>query len=70
MYERIVHMTIDGQWLTDFLRTWFWDENRPFEKCQAIVADCMVRANESQIRQVTTDLLEYRKTFQGQNEFE
>lgn len=69
MHETL-HFSIDGEWLTDLLRTWFWDENRPFEKCMTMVGSCMMGADDLMIRNVTTDILEYRKKFVGVNTFQ
>ena len=61
---------IDGEWLTNILRTWFWDENRPYEKCLTLVQSCMGEADINIVKHVTNDILEYRKKFIGANTFE
>lgn len=68
--QETLHFSIDGEWLTDLLHTWFWDENRPFEKCMTMVGSCMMGADDLMIRNVTTDILEYRKKFVGVNTFQ
>ena len=32
---------IDGEFICRLARTWFWDENRPYEKCEELLLDCL-----------------------------
>ena len=62
-----VSFKIDGEWLTDFFRTRFWDEKCGFDKAIQLIKDS-VCANISE--KMCIDLLEGRKKFVGTNEFD
>ena len=32
-----LHWSIDGEFICEMARTWFWDENRPYEKSEELL---------------------------------
>lgn len=32
---------VDGEFVCKLARTWFWDENRPYEKCEELLLSCL-----------------------------
>ena len=60
---------IDGEWLTDLARTWFWDEDRPYEVCEELLGSCIETDDDSLKRGIIYAILEGRKKFTGINEF-
>ena len=67
--KEILHFSVDGEWLTDFVRGWFWNEHKPYNICKDLIGSCMPTANDDQISDVTNLILEGRKKFVGVNEF-
>lgn len=61
---------IDGEWLTDFVRGWFWNENRPYETCKKLIASCVQSEDDYILTTITNEILEGRKKFVGINSFE
>ena len=60
---------IDGEWLTDLARTWFWEEDRPYEVCEELLGSCIETDDDSLKRGIIYAILEGRKKFTGINEF-
>lgn len=65
-----VPFVIDGEWLTDFVRTWFWYENKPYEICKELICSCISGGDDDVKTEITNAILEGRKKFVGQNTFE
>lgn len=69
-----VGFLVDGEWLTDLVRQWFWDENRPYEDCEELLFSCMPSPDTDEMyhtmKQIMIDILEGRKKFVGINDFE
>lgn len=36
---------IDGEWLTNFVRTWFWVENKSYETCEKLLLQSLTNPN-------------------------
>lgn len=36
-----VSLSMSGEWLTDFVRTWYFKEHKPYEKCEELLLSCM-----------------------------
>lgn len=36
-----LHFSVDGEFICNLARTWFWDENRPYEKCEELLLCCL-----------------------------
>ena len=67
--ERL-QFTVDGEWLTDFVRLWFWNEDKPYDTCKELIGSCIYSDDDSIITEITDSILEGRKKFIGINEFE
>lgn len=64
-----LQFSISGEYITGLVRTWFWDEHRPFDKCLELIGSC-VQGPKEIIREITIAILEGRKAFTGINELE
>lgn len=64
-----IYMHVDGSFLTDLVRTWFWDEHRPISTCVDLIRTCCAGYTESEIYAFTTEILEGRKRFDGIDTF-
>ena len=62
---------VDGEWLTDFVRTWFWDENKPYETCENLLLQSLINPEIpiQQTKQIIQEIIEGRKKLVGINEF-
>lgn len=63
---------VDGEFICDIARTWFWDENKPYEKCEELLL-CVLVTDELSLdekKKIAQDILEGRKKLIGINEFE
>lgn len=63
---------IDGEFVCRLARTWFWDENRPYEKCEELLLDCL---NTEEItleekKEIVIEILEGRSKLVGLNTFQ
>lgn len=65
-----INFQVDGEWITELARTWFWDEHRPIKASRDLLADCMGGIDKDMVDTITRDILEGRKKFVGINEFE
>lgn len=69
MSERL-NFSIDGEFLTNVARDWFWNMNKPYKKCEELLFSCMEGGDEEEKRRVCQDIIEGRKKLVGVNEFE
>ena len=69
---RTIGFSVDGEWLTDFVRTWFWDENKPYETCENLLLQSLMNPDIpiETTRIIIQDIIEGRKKLVGINEFE
>ena len=66
-----LNFQIDGEFLTNIARNWFWKENKDYEKSEELLCSCMPKdADVSLKKNIARDIMEYRKKFVGINEFE
>jgi len=70
METEVLHFSVDGEWLTEFARSWFWDEDKPYPVVRELIGSCMVGYSEDEITKTVNDILEGRKKFVGVNTFE
>ena len=68
MAAKALHFSITGEFVTDLARTWFWEENKPFETCQELIG-CCVQGPPEVVQEITIAILEGRKAFTGVNTF-
>lgn len=64
-----MHFSIEGGFITDLVRTWFWEEQKPIQTCIDLIASCVSGASTEEIQQISTAILEGRKKFTGINIF-
>ena len=69
MSERL-NFAIDGEFLTNIARDWFWNMNKSYKKCEELLLSCMAGGSEEEKRHVCQDIIEGRKKLVGINEFE
>jgi hypothetical protein len=64
-----VHFSIDGEFITDLLRTWFWDEDKSYEKCENFIKTCFQGngVSDDDLNVITQQILEGRKKLVGVN---
>lgn len=70
MQTETLHWQIDGEWLTNFVRSWFWDEDKPYETCAELLGECIGTDDKLLKASIIQDIIEGRKKFVGVNEFE
>lgn len=64
-----IGFSITGEFITNLVRTWFWNENRPTEICIELIANCCDNADETTIQKIFQQIVEGRKKFTGTNIF-
>lgn len=65
--EKTLHISISGDFITRIARSWFWDENRPYEKSEALLL-CALNGNglsEDEMKVICRDIIEGRKKLTG-----
>lgn len=69
--ERIA-FKVDGGFITTIARTWFWDENKPYEICEELLFNCLggTESTRDELKWIVQQILEGRKKLVGINEFE
>lgn len=65
-----LHFSMDGEFLTAIARDWFWNMDKPYQKCEELLLSCMVGDDDEQKRHICQDIIEGRKKLIGINEFE
>lgn len=62
---------VDGAFICDLARTWFWDEDKPYEKCEELVLTCLAGndLDERELKVIAQSIIEGRKKLVGINEF-
>lgn len=60
---------VDGEFVCRLARTWFWDENRPYEKCEELLLCCLGtdELTLEEKKQIVVEILEGRKILVGIN---
>ena len=62
---------IEGEFITDLARTWFWNENRPYKDSEELIKSCISSAtSKEEYKNIALDIIEGRKKFVGVNQFE
>ena len=67
-----VSFKIDGEWLTDLVRSWFWDENKEYSVCEELLLNSLVNPDISieERKDTARQIIEGRKKLVGVNSFE
>lgn len=69
--KKSLSFSIDAAFLTDLARQWFWDEDRPYEKCEELLMCCIGSSDKltaDEKRHICQDIIEGRKKLVGVNE--
>ena len=63
---------IQGEFVCHLARSWFWDENREYEKCEELLLSCLMtdEISEEEKKKIVVEILEGRKILVGVNELE
>lgn len=66
-----LNFKVEGEFITDLARQWFWLEDRPYSQCEELLLSCMMGSTDSQtqLKQYARDILEGRSKFTGINHF-
>jgi hypothetical protein len=69
MDTKTIGWQIDGEYICNLARTWLWDEDRPYEKCEELLLNCMAGSDlsESILKDMAVQILEGRKILKGIN---
>lgn len=63
---------VDGAFICDLARTWFWDEDKPYAKCEELILTCLGGNDleERELKLIAQDIIEGRKKLVGINLFD
>lgn len=63
---------IEGEWVTNIARSWFWDENKDYEVVEELLLNCLVTDEISldERKDIVREIIEGRKKLVGINSFE
>lgn len=61
---------IEGNYITNLARTWFYQERRPYEKVENLLLSCMCGTNLSlkTLKQYAEDILKFKRKFVGETQ--
>ena len=62
---------IEGEWITNLARTWFWDENKDYEVVEELLLNCLMTDEISldEKKDIVREIVEGRKKLMGLNTF-
>lgn len=63
---------IEGEFITNLVRSWFWNERRPYEVCEELLLNCLCTDQLSldERKELCVKIIEGRLRLVGVNEFE
>ena len=66
-----LHWSVEGAFITDLVRQWFWYEHRPYEKCEELLLSCLCTdaIDEQEKKDIAQKIIEGRYKLVGVNEF-
>ena len=64
-----VNFQIEGEFVCDLARVWFWDEGREYSKCEELLLSCLVtdQITLEEKKKIVVEILEGRKKLVGVN---
>ena len=65
-----IPIKVYGEFVTDFVRTRFWDDKRPYKECEDLILDCFDGLSPQEAREIAQAIIEGRKKLVGVNTFE
>lgn len=65
-----VTFSIEGEFVTDLVRSWFWDEDKPYETCEKLLLNCLKGTDqtEDELKHIAQEIIEGKKKLVGVNE--
>lgn len=65
-----VTFSIEGEFVTDLARSWFWDEDKPYETCEKLLISCLsgTEQTEDELKRIAQEIIEGKKKLVGVNE--
>jgi len=72
MEAQCVKWKIEGEFITNLARSWFWDEDKPYEICEELLLKCLCGTDTSEIelKIIAQNIIEGRKKLVGINSFD
>ena len=63
---------LEGEFITNLSRSWFWNENKPYEVCEELLMNCLVtdQLSVSERKDICQKIIEGRLKLVGVNNFE
>lgn len=66
-----LYWQIEGEFITNLARTWFWDEGRSYKDSEELILACLSSSPSTEIsKSIALDIIEGRKKFVGVNCFD
>lgn len=68
--KQYVSFKVDGEFVCDMARAWFWNEDKPFKKCEELLLSCLMtdEIGIEEKKKIVIEILEGRKKLVGINE--
>lgn len=68
--KQTLSFSITGEFITNTVREWFWEENKPYDICEQLLFSCLVndQISDDQRRSLAQDIIEGRKKLVGLND--
>ena len=62
-----LHFNVEGKFITDLARSWFWSENREYSVCEELLCNCLMSDEITEVEQkaYARDIIEGRKQLCG-----
>lgn len=62
---------VEGEWITDLARSWFWDENKDYEVVEELLLSCLCtdEITIEERKDIARDIIEGKKKLVGINNF-
>lgn len=67
--KRGISYSVDGEFVCDLARRWFWEEEREYEKCEQLLLSCLMtdQVTLEEKKRIVVEILEGRKKLVGVN---
>lgn len=67
---KAVNFQVEGEFVCELARSWFWDENRDYSKCEELLLACLEsdEVTLEEKKKIVVEILEGRKKLVGVNE--
>lgn len=68
--KEYLRFKVEGEFITNLARSWFWEENREYDICAELIGSCIQTEDNLFKNDVIVSILEGRKKFVGINHFQ